>query len=70
MMGARWKSPIDSVRGILGEEVVKKVGPIWGYDKEGEVQGCWRKSGQELWFSMGAYSLDAVNREYGGREVP
>jgi hypothetical protein len=37
---------------------VKKVGLIWGYDEEGEVQGCWGKSGREgLWFCMGAYTL-------------
>jgi putative flavoprotein involved in K+ transport len=42
------------MRGILGEEVVKKVGPIWGHDEEGEIRGCWRKSGQEV---MGAYLL-------------
>jgi hypothetical protein len=42
------------MRGICGDEVASKVGPVWGTDKEGQLQGVWRHSGHDgLWFAMG-----------------
>ena len=30
------------------------MGPVWGFDEEGELQGMWRPTGQQgLWFLAG-----------------
>jgi hypothetical protein len=45
----------DSAKGIIEPEILSKVGPIWGYDTEGEVNGVFRPLGHPgLWFGMGA----------------
>jgi hypothetical protein len=45
---------LDSMREICGDEVASKVGPVWGMDEEGQLQGVFRHSGHDgLWFGMG-----------------
>ncbi|KAK7225433.1 hypothetical protein V2G26_013436 [Clonostachys chloroleuca] len=49
---------IESIRGILGEEIASKVGPIWGIDEEGEVKTAFRESGvKNLWITVGFLPL-------------
>ena len=39
---------------ILGDEVSKRIGRVWGFDEEGELHGMWRPTGQKgLWFHAG-----------------
>jgi hypothetical protein len=38
---------------ILGEEVAKEAGEVWGFDAEGETRGVWRRSGMEGFWYMG-----------------
>ncbi|WP_207400936.1 flavin-containing monooxygenase [Actinomadura roseirufa] len=48
----------ESVRRLLGDEVADAVGPIWGYDEEGEVRNMWRPTAQRgLWFSAGNFQM-------------
>ncbi|KAL7273795.1 hypothetical protein RUND412_003321 [Rhizina undulata] len=43
---------------ILGKEVVKDVGPVWGLDEEGELRGIWKRTEKEgLWFMGGNMAL-------------
>ncbi|CAG9972548.1 unnamed protein product [Clonostachys byssicola] len=49
---------IESIRGILGEEIASKVGPIWGIDEEGEAKTAFRESGvKNLWITVGFLPL-------------
>ncbi|VUC28219.1 unnamed protein product [Clonostachys rosea] len=49
---------IESIRGILGDEIASKVGPIWGIDEEGEAKTAFRESGvKNLWISVGFLPL-------------
>ena len=44
----------ESARRILGEDVADRIGPVWDFDSEGELQGMWRPTGQPgLWFHAG-----------------
>ena len=44
----------DSVRPLLGDAITDRIGPVWGFDAEGELQGMWRPTGQPgLWFLAG-----------------
>ncbi|KAM7219659.1 hypothetical protein V8F06_005040 [Rhypophila decipiens] len=44
--------------GILGEDVQRRVGDIWGWDEEGEIRTIWRESGHPgVWFHGGNLAL-------------
>lgn len=44
----------EAVRGLLGDAITDRIGPVWGFDAEGELAGMWRPTGQKgLWFLAG-----------------
>jgi putative flavoprotein involved in K+ transport len=44
----------EAVRPLLGDEITDRIGPVWGFDAEGELAGMWRPTGQPgLWFLAG-----------------
>jgi len=44
----------EAVRHLLGDATTDRIGPIWGFDEEGELAGMWRPTGQPgLWFLAG-----------------
>lgn len=44
----------EAVRPLLGDEITDRIGPVWGFDDEGELKGMWRPTGQPgLWFLAG-----------------
>ncbi len=44
----------EAVRAVLGDETTDRIGPVWGFDEEGELAGMWRPTGQPgLWFLAG-----------------
>ena len=39
----------------FGEEVAEKVGPVWGFGTDGEINNTWKPTGQKgLWIELGA----------------
>lgn len=54
VLATGYRGIVDTARRVLGEEITRQVGPVWGLDDEGELQGVWRRSGhQGLWFMGG-----------------
>ena len=42
---------------LLGDEVAKKVGPVWGIAPDGEMNNMWKRTAQEgLWFVGGSFA--------------
>jgi putative flavoprotein involved in K+ transport len=42
---------------LLGDEVAKKVGPVWGFGTDGEMNNMWKRTPQEgLWFVGGSFA--------------
>ena len=42
---------------LLGEDVAKKVGPIWGVGEDGEMNNMWKRTAQTgLWFVGGSFT--------------
>ena len=42
---------------LLGEETAKKVGPVWGFGPDGEMNNMWKRTPQEgLWFVGGSFA--------------
>jgi putative flavoprotein involved in K+ transport len=54
VLATGYKGQKEAVRPILGEEITDRIGPVWGFDEEGELKGMWRPTGQPgLWFLAG-----------------
>jgi cation diffusion facilitator CzcD-associated flavoprotein CzcO len=55
----------EFVRRLFGDEVAGKVGPIWGYDDEGELRNMWCRTGQDgLWFTAGSLAQCRIYSKY------
>jgi putative flavoprotein involved in K+ transport len=45
------------VGSLLGEEMAEKVGPVWGFAPDGEMNNMWKRTPQEgLWFVGGSFA--------------
>jgi putative flavoprotein involved in K+ transport len=45
----------ELVRRLFGDDVADRVGPVWGFDDEGELRNMWKRTGQDgLWFTAGS----------------
>jgi cation diffusion facilitator CzcD-associated flavoprotein CzcO len=50
---------------LLGEEVAKKVGRIWGLGPDGEMNNMWKRTAQEgLWFVGGSFTNCRIYSRY------
>jgi cation diffusion facilitator CzcD-associated flavoprotein CzcO len=55
----------ELVRRLFDDTIAEKVGPIWGYDDEGELQAMWRRTGQAgLWFTAGSLAQCRIYSKY------
>lgn len=47
----------ETVRSMFGDDVAERLGPVWGFDDEGEVRNTWRRTAQQgLWFMAGNFA--------------
>ena len=54
VLATGYEGQAAAARRLLGDEVGARIGPVWGFDAEGELQGMWRPTGQKgLWFLAG-----------------
>jgi putative flavoprotein involved in K+ transport len=54
VLATGYKGQKEAIRPILGAETTDRIGPVWGFDAEGELAGMWRPTGQPgLWFLAG-----------------
>jgi hypothetical protein len=54
MLATGYEGQAAAARRLLGDEVGDRMGPVWGFDNEGELRGMWRPTGhQGLWFHAG-----------------
>ena len=54
VLATGYEGQAAAARRLLGDEVGDRMGPVWGFDEEGELRGMWRPTGQRgLWFLAG-----------------
>ncbi len=54
VLATGYQGQAAAARRILGDSVGERIGRVWGFDEEGELQGMWRPTGQpHLWFLAG-----------------
>lgn len=50
-------SPEVVVAQLLGDDIAKKIGPVWGFDADGEMSNMWKPTPQKgLWFVGGSFA--------------
>jgi cation diffusion facilitator CzcD-associated flavoprotein CzcO len=55
----------DLVRKLFGDEVVARVGPIWGFGEEQELRNMYTRTAQPgLWFIAGSLAQCRINSKY------
>jgi cation diffusion facilitator CzcD-associated flavoprotein CzcO len=56
---------IELVRRALGEEMVERIGPVWGIGADGELNNMYKRTPQEgLWFIAGGLAQCRINSKY------
>jgi cation diffusion facilitator CzcD-associated flavoprotein CzcO len=55
ILATGFKNMQETVRGILGDEIADKIGPVWGFDEHFQMRNMWRRTAQPgLWLTGGA----------------
>jgi hypothetical protein len=50
------------VRELFGDEIANRVGPVWGFGADGEMNNMWKRTAQEgLWLVGSGF---AVSRQF------
>jgi putative flavoprotein involved in K+ transport len=55
---------------LLGEEIARKVGPVWGIAPDGEMNNMWKRTPQKgLWFIGGSFANCRIYSRYVALQV-
>jgi cation diffusion facilitator CzcD-associated flavoprotein CzcO len=56
---------MELVRRALGEEMVERIGPVWGIGADGELNNMFKRTPQQgLWFIAGGLAQCRINSKY------
>jgi putative flavoprotein involved in K+ transport len=71
VLATGYKGMDHAVRALLGEEVVQRIGPIWGFnDATQELRNMWMRTKQPgLWLTGGAFSQCRIFSKYLAMQV-
>ncbi|HEV8095172.1 MAG TPA: NAD-binding protein, partial [Burkholderiales bacterium] len=65
VLATGYKGQEALVRKLFGEEVAKRVGPIWGFGEGQELRNMFIRSGQPgLWFIAGSFAQCRIYSKY------
>lgn len=65
VLATGYKSQQDLVRMVCGDGIADRVGPVWGFDAEGELRNMWKRTPQEgLWFMAGSLAQCRIFSRY------
>ena len=65
ILATGFKGPEALVRGLLGDDVAERVGPIWGFGDGQELRNMWVRTGQPgLWFTAGSFAQCRIFSKY------
>ena len=56
---------VELIRRALGEEMVERIGPVWGFGADGELNNMYKRTMQEgLWFIGGGLAPCRIYSKY------
>jgi putative flavoprotein involved in K+ transport len=65
VLATGYKNQQDAVRLYLGDAVADRIGPVWGFDDNGELRNMWRRTAQAgLWFTAGSLAQCRIYSRY------
>jgi thioredoxin reductase len=65
VLATGYKPQEHLVRKLFGDDVVKRVGPIWGFGEGQELRNMYTRTGQPgLWFIAGSLAQCRINSKY------
>ncbi len=65
VLATGYKNQQETVRRYLGDAIADRVGPVWGFDKGGELCNMWRRTAQPgLWFTAGSLAQCRIFSRY------
>ena len=59
VLATGYKNMQEGIRGIVGEEIAGRVGPVWGFDESGLLRNMWRRTAQENFWVTGSTLIDS-----------
>ena len=71
VLATGFKGQAALVEKLFGEDVARRVGPIWGFDEESqELRNMWVRTGQPgLWFIAGSFAQCRIYSKYLGLQI-
>lgn len=55
VLATGYKMQQETVRQFMGDDVADRIGPVWGFNDEGELRNMWCRTPQPgLWFTAGS----------------
>jgi thioredoxin reductase len=65
VLATGYKNQQDTVRAYLGDKIAETIGPVWGFDKGGELNNMWKRTAQPgLWFNAGSLAQCRIFSRY------
>ena len=65
VLATGYKRQEELVRKLFGDEVVDRIGPIWGFGEEQELRNMYTRTAQPgLWFIAGGLAQCRINSKY------
>lgn len=60
----------EMVRRLLGDDVADRIGPVWGFDANGNIRNMWSRTPQDgLWLMGGAILESRLNSRFLALEI-
>jgi Pyridine nucleotide-disulphide oxidoreductase len=65
VLATGYKNQQEVVRAYLGDGVADRIGPVWGFDEQGELRNMWMRTAQDgLWFTAGSLAQCRIYSRY------
>jgi Pyridine nucleotide-disulphide oxidoreductase len=65
VLATGYKNQQETVRHYLGDDIADRIGPVWGFDEDGELNNMWRRTAQPgLWFTAGSLAQCRIFSRY------
>jgi Pyridine nucleotide-disulphide oxidoreductase len=65
VLATGYQNQQETVRTYLGDKIANRIGPVWGFDEDGELRNMWRRTEQPgLWFTAGSLAQCRIYSRY------
>jgi putative flavoprotein involved in K+ transport len=65
VLATGYHTQLELVRRVVGAEVARRIGPVWGWGEDGEMSNMWKRTSQNgLWFIAGSLAQCRIYSKY------